>query len=442
MSSAAARTSSSSASRATHRPAPRPSTPAAVAAVPAAGAAAAAAAPEAAAIGKPRAQPRVRALRRAAAPGKTAGAEAGRRPSPAGDSNLFLQAVEAAAAAAQQPQAPAAVATRRPAAATAPKTPVAPDGRAGRRRRAGGAGRRRRSIPPSSARTARAATPDAEAQALLQNKNVVLDDVGVSDIKAGRIDPRIVAVLTKLSHEHKIVVSCMCSDHPRLTTGGSVSNHTFGRGLDIASIDGEIVSPGSALAREVASELSQFDPALRPDEIGSPFAINGPGYFTDAAHQNHIHVGFKTAITPDFKLPGDVRRAPRRRRRRQRSRPSAPPVAAAAAPRPAVAAPKREPEAARPGLFGALPEQGAGAASAGDAKAGRDSNLFLQAVEAEKATATAATRRGRPAAPRRPARSTSPACRPPTPATTRRRTRSPPGWPRGREARPARRSCR
>ena len=148
--------------------------------------------------------------------------------------------------------------------------------------------------------------PDAEAQALLKNENVVLDDIGVADIKAGRIDPRIVGVLTKLSQDHKIVVSCMCSDHPRLTTGGSVSNHTYGRGLDIASIDGEIVSPGSALAREVASELSQFDPAIRPDEIGSPFAISAPGYFTDAAHSNHIHVGFKQAITPDWKPPPEL----------------------------------------------------------------------------------------------------------------------------------------
>ena len=51
----------------------------------------------------------------------------------------------------------------------------------------------------------------------------------------------------------------MCSDHSQFTAGGSVSNHSFGRGLDIASIDGEIVSPGSALAREVASELSDLD---------------------------------------------------------------------------------------------------------------------------------------------------------------------------------------
>ena len=166
--------------------------------------------------------------------------------------------------------------------------------------------RRVRSTRRRSARTAPAASANAEARALLENPNVVFDDVGVADIKAGKIDPRIVGVLTKLSQEHKIVVSCMCSDHSKFTAGGSISNHAFGRGLDIASIDGEIVSPGSALAREVSSALSELDPAIRPDEIGSPFAINGPGYFTDAAHMNHIHVGFKQEISPDFKLPAEL----------------------------------------------------------------------------------------------------------------------------------------
>ena len=45
----------------------------------------------------------------------------------------------------------------------------------------------------------------------------------------------------------------------KFTAGGSISNHAYGRGLDIASIDGEIVGPGSPLAREVASELIEFD---------------------------------------------------------------------------------------------------------------------------------------------------------------------------------------
>jgi putative modified peptide len=225
--------------------------------------------------------------------------------------------------------------------------------------------------------------PDAEARALLENENVVLDEVGVADIKAGRIDPRIVGVLTKLSQEHKIVVSCMCSDHSKFTAGGSISNHAYGRGLDIASIDGEIVSPGSALAREVASELSELDPAIRPDEIGSPFAINGPGYFTDAAHSNHVHVGFKQAITPDFKLPPELTA--------DDSAPAAPqpgvPATPGAAPAPA-ATPPPDPKRAS-GLFAAAAQPAKLAAVEEPAKSG-DSQLFLQAVQADQQPAPAA----------------------------------------------------
>ena len=233
--------------------------------------------------------------------------------------------------------------------------------------------------------------PDAEAQAILENKNITFDSVGVADIKAGRIDPRIVAVLTKLSQEHKIVVSCMCSDHPRMTTSGFVSNHTYGRGLDIASIDGEIVSPGSALAREVASELSEFPASIRGDEIGSPFAISGPGYFTDAAHQNHIHVGFKTEITPDWEPPPGLRA----------DAPAAAPAAAPAVAAPAVAgvapaagvaaAPAAAPPVATDpergsGLFAAIGRPAeAKVASAG----GSDSGLF--AALDPKAAQVAAT---------------------------------------------------
>src|SRR6185503_6004198 len=131
-------------------------------------------------------------------------------------------------------------------------------------------------------------------------------DVGKADLKAGRIDPRVIGVLTKLSQDHKITISCMCSDHSKFTAGGSVSNHFFGRGVDIAAIDGEIVGPGSPLAREIASEVSTLDENIRPNKIGSPFAIGGPGYFTDAAHQNHIHLGFKQEIPADWKPPADV----------------------------------------------------------------------------------------------------------------------------------------
>ena len=107
--------------------------------------------------------------------------------------------------------------------------------------------------------------PDPEALALLNNKNVVLDDVGIADIKAGRIDPRVVAVLTKLSQEHKIKVSCMCSDHSKMTAGGSISNHFYGRGLDIAAIDGEIVEPGQHARARGRERALVAGPELPPE---------------------------------------------------------------------------------------------------------------------------------------------------------------------------------
>ena len=140
---------------------------------------------------------------------------------------------------------------------------------------------------------------DAAALGLLENRNVVLDEVGAGDVRAGRMDPRVVAVLESLSREHRITVSSTASDHPKLTAGGSVSNHWLGRAVDIAAIDGAPVDASNFDAREIALHLQDLDPAVRPDEIGTPWAIAGPGYFTDADHQDHLHIGFKEPIGPE-----------------------------------------------------------------------------------------------------------------------------------------------
>jgi hypothetical protein len=145
--------------------------------------------------------------------------------------------------------------------------------------------------------------PSPEALALLTNRNAVLDADGVADLRAGRIDPRVVAVLTTLAAAHKITVSAMCSDHPKFTSGGSISNNYRGRGMDIAAIDGAPVKPANATARKVAVGLGSLDPSYRPDEIGSPWAIPGPSYFTDAAHQAMIHAAFKQPIDPWWTPP-------------------------------------------------------------------------------------------------------------------------------------------
>jgi hypothetical protein len=145
--------------------------------------------------------------------------------------------------------------------------------------------------------------PSPETLALLNDANVVFNAVGVADLRAGRIDPRIVAVLTKLARTHAVTVSAMCSDHPKFTAGGSLSAHYLGRGVDIAAIDGVPVNAGNPTARDVALGLGSLDPTYRPDEIGSPFVIAAPGYFTDASTQDNLHIAFKQPIDPSWTPP-------------------------------------------------------------------------------------------------------------------------------------------
>jgi cell wall-associated NlpC family hydrolase len=139
-------------------------------------------------------------------------------------------------------------------------------------------------------------TPSQDALSLLDNRGVVLDASSIADLHAGRVDPRVVTLLTEISERHRVTVSSMSSDHPRLTAGGSVSNHYYGRAFDIAVVDGRRVESGNAAARALAEELGRLDPSIRPSEIGSPWALRGAAYFTDGDHQDHLHVGFDDPI--------------------------------------------------------------------------------------------------------------------------------------------------
>jgi cell wall-associated NlpC family hydrolase len=141
---------------------------------------------------------------------------------------------------------------------------------------------------------------------LLANKRVSLDSSGVADLKAGRIDPRIVAVLRIVSRDHTITESAMASDHDKLTSSGYVSNHYSGRAVDISVVDGQAVGPGNVAARRLAEALSRLPASIRPTEIGSPWALPGAAYFTDGAHQNHVHIAFDDEVAADWRAPAGL----------------------------------------------------------------------------------------------------------------------------------------
>ena len=133
---------------------------------------------------------------------------------------------------------------------------------------------------------------DALAARALSDPAIELDDRARVDLEAGRVDARVSAVLLEAAALAPISIWVLQTGHSYLTVNGNVSNHSFGRAVDIGSVGGEVVSPSNDAARELALALGQLPPSIRPTEIGTPWAIDEPGYFTDSGHLDHLHVGF------------------------------------------------------------------------------------------------------------------------------------------------------
>ena len=134
---------------------------------------------------------------------------------------------------------------------------------------------------------------DALAQDVIADPSITLDPRASSDLTAGRVDPRISQVLLAAAASQPLAITVFQTGHPYYVAGTDrASNHSFGRAVDIGSVGGELVSPSNELARALVLAIGRLPEAIRPTEIGSPWAIDEPGYFTDADHQDHLHLGF------------------------------------------------------------------------------------------------------------------------------------------------------
>jgi hypothetical protein len=128
--------------------------------------------------------------------------------------------------------------------------------------------------------------------------NVELSNsVEMVDIQSGAIDPRILTILAAISQEHTIQISALRSDHSEYTSSGNVSNHYYGRAMDIAAIDGvpcTETSPDGPCGT-IARQLGALPPGQKPTELIYCFDPDGPASpdgFAQADHCDHIHVGF------------------------------------------------------------------------------------------------------------------------------------------------------
>ena len=140
---------------------------------------------------------------------------------------------------------------------------------------------------------------EAEAAAdvgkLLANPNLTLTPRARADLANGVVDPRVVRLLAAMVANHRISVSVFQTGHSQFVAGTDrVSNHFHGRAVDIYAVDGAPVSPSNDAALELSLAILTGAPALQPDEFGSPWAALSkfPGAFSDAGHQDHLHIGW------------------------------------------------------------------------------------------------------------------------------------------------------
>jgi hypothetical protein len=115
------------------------------------------------------------------------------------------------------------------------------------------------------------------------------------DLQQGAIDARILTLIAAISQDHTIRISSLRSDHGRMTSSGNVSNHYFGRAMDIAEIDGVpcTVTDVDGPCGVIAQQLAQLPEGERPTELIYCFDPDGAGpAFAQADHCDHIHVGF------------------------------------------------------------------------------------------------------------------------------------------------------
>jgi hypothetical protein len=131
----------------------------------------------------------------------------------------------------------------------------------------------------------------AVAAQLLANPNLSVPASARALFASGSADPRLLSVLSNAVSHHTIV----------LGDAESVVDPVHAQAVDIVAVDGQPVGPANVAARDLITEIAALDPSVRPNEIGTPWPIESPGFFTDPAQAGRLHLAFVS--TADFQ-PG------------------------------------------------------------------------------------------------------------------------------------------
>jgi hypothetical protein len=146
---------------------------------------------------------------------------------------------------------------------------------------------------PSTAPSTPAA-PVATADDLLGSSAVELAPAAAADLDSGLVDSRLISLIAWIAQRHSIAISEFKTGHSKYVTGTTkVSNNWYGRAATITWVDGTAVSPGSSAAHALWNQLRTAPAAIRPIEIGAPWADPANSRFYSGSDAlNLIHIGF------------------------------------------------------------------------------------------------------------------------------------------------------
>ncbi|MEX2556590.1 MAG: hypothetical protein WEB06_13310 [Actinomycetota bacterium] len=133
--------------------------------------------------------------------------------------------------------------------------------------------------------------------AVLAHPAIHLTPNARGDVSSGAIDPRVLRLLLVLAQSFELgPVGPLVSGHSYYVKGTTrVSNHMFGRAIDILGVNGVAVSVSNEAAREVMEAILALPDSLQPDELGGPWLLNNGRLWTFTKdHLDHIHAGWSS----------------------------------------------------------------------------------------------------------------------------------------------------
>jgi hypothetical protein len=134
---------------------------------------------------------------------------------------------------------------------------------------------------------------------VLADRRIEIYECGRNDIASGQIDRRALATLEYLASSGlKPTVSSLRCGHGLMTASGNVSEHSTGTAIDIAAINGIVITPATQGAGSITDltiqRLLTLQGTMKPHQIISLMTFEDTdNTLAMGDHGDHIHVGWR-----------------------------------------------------------------------------------------------------------------------------------------------------